>query len=121
MTQTKTLAELKAANLPKATFERLAESAPHLLELGDEERAKMAEYLTRYVAPSRDCVLCETVAGFTWGIVHGSGCCRCGYPARAYHYFADVLGNDKPGRMDFVLQYHPDVLEEPQPESAEEE
>lgn len=108
----KTLAELKAANLPKASAEDLiAESLGETPDL-----TKINEYLKIFAKPAGDnwCPACGS--GFVWGFTHGEGHCHtCNYPARAYHY-------DMPGttakRIIGVLWYHPDVLEEAQPESA---
>lgn len=51
--------------------------------------------------------------GFEWGIAHGEGHCRnCRWPARAYHTIKDQNGEMVANIRGFILQYHPDFVEQ---------
>ena len=123
------LPELKAANLPHATWRDLAT----LTQDGEPtpktqfDLAAMDAYLAAFLPPG-NCICCGAQQGstrdsemldallgrakFRWGLANGEGACSgCGWPARAYHRdFGPV------GFMSVILQYHPDGLSaEPAP------
>lgn len=114
----KTLAELKTANLRRASEIESITGVDN-----PETLAKVREYLKNFVPPG-PCVKCGNPlqndimnafgCGFVWGLAHGEGHCGiCNYPARAYHDIPDV------GKATMILQYHPNVLEEAETATAE--
>lgn len=49
---------------------------------------------------------------FKWGLVHGEGfCSHCSWPSRAMHYIKDETGSEIGILKNFILQYHPDIVE----------
>lgn len=120
------LAELKAANLPHATWRDLAtlkyDGPPTPEEQADLDAIDV--YLAAFLPPSKGCICCDAEqsgfmagilgTGFRWGLAHGEGACAtCGWPARAYHR---DFGPVKFLRM--ILQYHPDGLDVEPPVSV---
>lgn len=126
----KTLAELKAENVPVATCETVgititgkADDAEKVAAL----RATLDAYFANFCAPretddeldkkAMKCVCCDRgLAGlfgtFTWGICHGEGFCgHCGHLGRGHHEIMDEGGECVATLANYVLQYHPSVLE----------
>ena len=128
----KTLDELRAAALPRATIVNTFTVKPkgggEMTEAQQRERdeiaAKLDPYLADFVPFQKECICCgrvlvgtapEVLLGlgtFRWGLCNGEGECReCRWPSRVYHDVPDAL------RWELVLQYHPDALESaPAPE-----
>jgi len=51
--------------------------------------------------------------GFEWGLVHGHGRCRnCGWPAVAHHFVKDANDKEILTLRNFILQVHPDFVEQ---------
>jgi len=123
----KTLAELKAENVPHASCEMVGINIKGPSSEGETTRRALDAYLANFCAPeTKDqvienplvCVCCgHSLTGifgtFTWGICHGEGYCgHCNYPARGFHDVKDEAGEGVARLSNVVLQYHPDVLEE---------
>lgn len=125
----KTLAELRAENLPHATtlgvfkVRAKANTTPKEAEANERELAevvaKVDPYLAAFVPVQDHCICCgrrlvgemlQAAMGMTtfrWGLVYGEGKCgACGWPCRARHEVGGLHWNT-------VLQYHPDTFEEP--------
>lgn len=109
------LEELRRLNLPHATKDvwgvALKEDGPI------EERetalgwiASIDKYLEDFL-PSGPCPNCGRKASFSYGICHGEGQCSCGYPGRGCHYPKADDGSEILSLRDFVLWYHPSVIE----------
>jgi hypothetical protein len=97
------LAELKRSDVPRASLERLNRRLEH--EAGGAAGAITAaldtiqvdRYLRRFawLVRERDgelvvvCPGCETRGLFSWGNLHGSGSCACGWPGTLLHYVLD--------------------------------
>jgi hypothetical protein len=135
MAETKTLAELRSANLARAACADVLKVSVTMKAgvdpiKAEAERADVVAaldaYLAPFVKPNDDrCVMCGSelsgiFGSFMWGIVHGEGeCSHCRYPARAYHYVKiDVDGEPAEFRTSFVLQYHPSELSTPEERAA---
>lgn len=116
------LSELKKTNVPRATCESLGiEISP--TDATDAEQTALAEKTIRCIdeyfsgfADGKHCPSCEAELGgmlgsFHWGIAHGEGNCRCGYPCRAYHAIKDGDGEVFSAPLRRILAYHPDSLE----------
>lgn len=101
------LAKLHEANLPTATAADIATVNPKTPE--DQAEADVAighitDYLKVFLPPG-PCPCCERKYAFRWGIAHGEGFCRCGYPGRAHHDIPNI------GRItNLILWYHPSDL-----------
>jgi hypothetical protein len=56
-------------------------------------------------------ILTGACGSFQWGLAHGEGnCCKCGWPARAYHR-PEYDGEEIFDRaLQRILQYHPDYV-----------
>lgn len=119
MTQTmdaiKSLAELQAADLPRADWRDFLKGEG----LTPEHEAAFDAYFKQFLPPGV-CVMCgaqqggDVLAGilgtakFQWAIAHGEGFCNadgCHYPGRAYHYDVGPIK-----KMNLILQYHPSEL-----------
>jgi hypothetical protein len=108
------LAELKAANLPRATAEDLG--LTFASDASDELRAAVAKHCNHYAKPSGGgkCLSCGLsqlgfFGAFTWGLVHGQGFCNeCKWPATLYHFIRDEDGEEVVAVWDKLLQAHPD-------------
>ncbi len=121
--ETKSLAELKAADLPHATCESVGMGIKALDT--DEHRATVAQmvneidkYLQSFT-PGPKCPKCNAELGgllgsFTWRITTGEGFCGCcRYPVRGHHQLPGCEGI-----LPALLPYHPSILESV-PELAE--
>lgn len=54
-----------------------------------------------------------------WGIAHGVGeCSSCGWPSHGHHFIKDEAGEHVATIHNFILQVHPDFVEQRQRESA---
>lgn len=122
----RTLDELRAANLPRATTlgtftmrpkDGSEMNAEHQAEV-DEMVAAMDPYLASFVPFQPTCISCggRLVGGlmefgsglltFEWGICYGEGKCgACGWPCRVIHE-TDKL------QWNMTLQYHPDQVDQ---------
>lgn len=90
------LAEMKRQPFPRASIARLggtmdpAESWSELIE-----QHIYAEIIDRYLRDFVDpgdkapCPFCGSTISFSWGLVHGQGNCRCGWPGTLYHRVYD--------------------------------
>lgn len=126
----KTLDELRAAALPRATtantFTVRPKGGGDLTEAQQRERdeiaAKLDPYLADFVPFQKECICCgrvlvgtapEVLLGlgtFRWGLCNGEGeCSECGWPSRVYHDVPDAIS------WELALQYHPDALESAPP------
>lgn len=122
------LKKLQNKNLPHATIESLPLELKWSGKDGRTKEAKKAKekfikvmnnYLYDFLPSQKDvpCVNCsEPQAGifgcFQWGLAHGEGyCSKCGYPARGCHYPDRIVTSwEGSGRLNLILQYHPNVL-----------
>jgi hypothetical protein len=108
------LAELQAADPPRAAIENLPERARRLIP--DDRLDEVADHL-RHFGATADCPSCGSGSwGFAWGFQHGCGrCSNCGWPATAYHF----IGNEGEERFRFeaILWAHPSEVG-PRPEIA---
>jgi hypothetical protein len=116
----KSVQELKDANIPSVSFDSLfSQDNP-----SDPEQVLAKVNIGRYLegfVHAKDCICCGTtqagivgafLGGFQEGIVYGEGTCgTCGYPARSVHEIKDVDGKIICTIRNFLLQYHPSVLE----------
>lgn len=123
----KTLEELQAADLPKAT----ASTVGLKLSGKDEEigRRIFDKYFSMFVCPKsaspekgswaggrQECVQCGSrldgiIGTFQWGMQHGEGsCAECGYLCRALHRINDEEGKPFAELGFTILQYHPEEL-----------
>lgn len=121
----KTLEELKAESIERATCAKLGFRIEHKTDpaKGEEAMHKANEYFQHFAAPnSGKCIMCGEEhnsaaavimgTGFRWGAVHGEGYCgTCGYPARAIHEI-DGVGTIS----GLILQYHPSEVEKREPD-----
>lgn len=109
MSDTPSLAEMKARNLPHAT------SADVAREDGQSPVAPpsnmLDDYLSHFIKPEGDNRCPRDGGYFTWGLAHGSGhCTTCGWPGAMYHFPKDASGERQ--RFEALLWLHPDDLEE---------
>ncbi len=107
----KTISELKSANLPVATPESIGLKVGELNDATHKALSALTDYLKRFVSGDK-CPQCDREFGgifgsFVWGMAHGEGmCAECKYPMRAVHKI-EGLGTIR----NFILPYHPSVLE----------
>jgi hypothetical protein len=116
----KTIQELKDANIPSVAFDMLFSQDDPSDPVQQLTKVNIERYLAGFVQ-SKDCICCGTTqaglfgaffGGFQLGIVHGEGeCGTCGYPARILHEIKDADGKIIFSVTNFLLQYHPSVLE----------
>ena len=114
--------EVKAMNLPHMNYAKLKEYYGEILGYEEtEDNIKIInEYLNNYLDPKNEafengCWFCGNKDVYlSWGIIHGvahSNCCGLSY--KCYHYSDDICEDKKlfNGRIDIILQYHPDGFE----------
>jgi hypothetical protein len=106
------LTELKGLNLPKMAIVDIAQTLEaRKVTLGDNQIEVVEKYLSKFVNLDNPhkCLFCGS-SSYEWGLEHGTAHCRaCSWEYRLYHYIEDDQGNSLVGgRLDIVLQYHPD-------------
>lgn len=104
------IAELKSSSLPHADCASIGLhieiAADGDAEAAEKFRASAVTYLQRFLPPG-ECPNCDRRTSFEWGITHGEGACRCGYPGRGVH----SIGEDGEATISgLILWYHPSEL-----------
>ena len=107
--------ELRAFQMPHETANTWMKVKPDILEedriQAERDVAALSAYLNDFLPRGSHCPNCDREHGFSWGICHGEGTCRCGYPGRAMHCVKDADGDELLTLRDCVLWYHPDYVE----------
>jgi hypothetical protein len=107
-------------SVPRMTPEKLLNG---LETLDLDAQIALREYFSMFAEPNEEgkCLKCGKVqggmmaallGGFEYGLQHGEGRCgSCGWPGRACHYPKTEDGKEIFSLQDFILQYHPSVVE----------
>jgi len=102
-------------------FALVEHASPDELLLSKGFVADDAEYLKTFAKPQMSgrepiCLACQQEMGFSWDLAHGEGRCKCGWPARALHYFETKNEHDdgiQTRRVIAILQWHPENVKYP--------
>jgi hypothetical protein len=71
-------------------------------EIADQKCCGCGDYLTGFLRGT-----------WRWGIAHGVGeCSKCGWPSHGHHFVKDAGGEDVVALRNFILQVHPDFVEQ---------